>query len=256
MQLRSFLLSFALANLCMNGMEYAVTAQSKPRPAVLRGEDVMRILPGHTLLAYDETGPFWMYFPEAGTVWAQSSSGDVDVGRWWIDGDRYCRSWRVWYDGATQCWKLASYGDDYIFWLGEGNFVQGESVLQQGNAIGKTQSPLLASTASTETDPITVTGAIGPDRRIGLADASDRTSRQSGSGPSGGGSSGEGSSGGGPSGGGLSGGSSGGGSAGGGSSGGGEGGDSDGSGSGDDGGGSGGGHGHGKGGDKGGKGKH
>jgi len=97
MRLRRFLLSFGLANLCFNGVEYAVTAQSETRPTVLSAEDMMRILPGNTLLAYDKNGPFWMYFPEPGTVWGQSSDGDVDIGHWWIDGDQYCRSWRVWY---------------------------------------------------------------------------------------------------------------------------------------------------------------
>ena len=54
MRLRLFLLSFALANLSYNGVQYAVTAQSETRPAVLSAEDMMRILPGNTLLAYDE----------------------------------------------------------------------------------------------------------------------------------------------------------------------------------------------------------
>jgi hypothetical protein len=234
MRLRSFLLSFALANLCLNGVEHALTAQPKPRPEVLSGEDVMRILPGNTLLAYDESGPFWMYFPKPGTVWGQSSSGDVDVGRWWTDGKRYCRSWRVWYDGATQCWKLARVGDDHIVWMDALDFVQGESMIQHGNTIGKTRPPLLASAANIEVDPITVTGTIGPQRRTGFADASDRTAKQSGSGSAGGGSSGGGSSGGASSGGGSSGGSGGGGS--------------DGGGSGGGGAGKGGGHGQGKGG--------
>jgi hypothetical protein len=45
----------------------------------------------------DKSGPFWVYFPQPGTVWGQSSSGDVDIHHWWTDGGRYCRSWRVWY---------------------------------------------------------------------------------------------------------------------------------------------------------------
>src|SRR3954463_6466488 len=109
MRLRTFLLSFALTNLCFNSIEYAVTAQSEVRPAVLSADDMMRVLPGSTLLAYDRSGPFWMYFPKPGTVWGQTSSGDVDIGHWWIDGGRYCRNWRVWYGGKTQCWRLASY---------------------------------------------------------------------------------------------------------------------------------------------------
>ncbi|MDF2766481.1 MAG: hypothetical protein K0S81_3476, partial [Rhodospirillales bacterium] len=216
MRLRLFLLSFALVNLSYNGVEYAMTAQSETRPAVLSAEDMMRILPGNTLLAYDESGPFWMYYPSPGTVWGRSSSGDVDIGSWWIEDGRYCRSWRRWYDGQTQCWQLASYGEDRIVWLDGAQAIQGESLIQHGNAIGEVRPPLLASAATDiEIEPIAVTASIGPDPRAG--DRSGRGSGTSRTGSSGGGSSGGGSSSGGSS----SGGSSGGGSSGGGSSGGG-----------------------------------
>ena len=190
MRLRLFLVSFALANLSYNGVQYAVTAQSETRPAVLSGEDMMRILPGNTLLALDESGPFWMYFPEPGTVWGQSSSGDVDIGRWWVENDRYCRSWRLWYDGATQCWTLATYGDDRIFWMDSQHAVQGESQVSQGNAIGSIPPPLLASTTTDiEIGPITVSGTIGPEPRTRFADSSGRNAGSTDGGSSGGGSS-------------------------------------------------------------------
>jgi hypothetical protein len=168
MRLRLFVLSFALTNLSYNGAQYAMTAQSEPRRNVLSGEDMMRILPGNTLLAYDESGPFWMYYAGPDTVWGQSSSGDVDVGRWWIENGRYCRSWRLWYDGATQCWTLAADGDNRIFWLDDRESLQGESLIWEGNEIGKVRSPLIASAAADiEIDPIAVTGTIGPERQLG-----------------------------------------------------------------------------------------
>ena len=218
MRLRRFLLSFALANLFFNSVEYAVTAQSETRPTVLSAEDMMRILPGNTLLAYDKSGPFWMYFPGPGTVWAQSSSGDVDIGHWWIDGDRYCRSWRVWYGGATQCWKLVTYGDNHLYWMDNSDSVQGESLIQQGNTIGTIRMPqLAAATVASDLDPVAET-TIGPEPRMQSADgSSDHTASHSGSSSGqGGGNRGTGSSGGDPSGGGSPGdNSSGGGSAGG-----------------------------------------
>ncbi|HVG81319.1 MAG TPA: hypothetical protein VNB28_03455, partial [Methylomirabilota bacterium] len=145
MRLRLFVLSFALANLSYNGVHYAMTAQSETRPAVLSAEDMMRILPGNTLLAYDESGPFWMYYPAPGVIWGRSSSGDVDIGEWWIEGGRYCRSWRRWYEGEPQCWQLASYGEERIVWLDSQQAVQGESLVQRGNAIGTVIPPQLAS---------------------------------------------------------------------------------------------------------------
>jgi hypothetical protein len=214
MRLRRFLLSFGLANLFFNGVEYAVTAQSETRPAVLSAEDMMRILPGNTLLAYDKSGPFWMYFPGPGTVWGQSSSGDVDIGHWWIDGDRYCRSWRVWYGGATQCWKLVTYGDNHLYWMDNSDSVQGESLIQQGNTIGTIRMPqLAAATVASDLDPVAET-TIGPEPRMQSADgSSDHTASHSGSSSGqGGGNRGAGSSGGDPSGGSSSGGNSAGGS--------------------------------------------
>ena len=173
MRLRRFLVSFGLANLFFNGVQYAVTAQSETRATVLSAEDMMRILPGNTLLAYDKKGPFWMYFPEPGTVWGQSSNGDVDIGHWWIDGDRYCRSWRVWYGGDTQCWKLVSYGDNRLVWMDSLDTVQGESVVQRGNAIGTIRMPqLAATTVASDADPVKDSTAIGPEPRTQASDAS------------------------------------------------------------------------------------
>lgn len=197
MRLRLFALSFALANLSYNGIEYAMTAQSEPRPAILSGEDMMRILPGNTLIAYDESGPFWMYYPNPGTVWGQSSTGDVDVGRWWIEDGRYCRNWRRWYDGATQCWLLASYGDNRIVWMDGEESIQGESLVQSGNTIGIARPPMLASLATDiAEEPIAITGAIEPERQTQVVDRGPvRGGTQPGSDSSSGGGSGGGPSG-------------------------------------------------------------
>ncbi len=170
MRLRSFVLAFALANLSYGGLQHAMTAQSEPRPSILSGEDVMRILPGNTLLSYDESGPFWLYYPGPSTVWGQSSTGDVDVGHWWIEDGRYCRTWRHWHDGATQCWIVASYGDDRIIWM-DGPKAVGESLVQPGNTIGTAGPPLLASLATDiVVEPVTATRTIGPDQPTEIAD--------------------------------------------------------------------------------------
>jgi len=163
---------------------------------VLTGEEIRRALVGNTLLARDDNGPFWMYFPGADTVWGQSSSGDVDVGHWWVQQEKYCRQWRRWYGGATQCWTLADAGDDQIIWIDGQHTVQGATLIQPGNTIGLTTK--LASVApAAETIPIAVTGTIGPERRFADRDPG-RSSAQNDSGgnSSGGSSSGNGSSGG------------------------------------------------------------
>jgi hypothetical protein len=153
-------------------------------PRELTGAEIQRALIGNTLLAQDENGPFWMYFPEPGTVWGQSSSGDVDIGHWWIDHDRYCRSWRKWYGGATQCWTLAEHGDHKIIWIDRQKSVQGETLIQSGNTIGIAAK--IASVApDVEVVPIAVTGTIGPERRLIDRDPG-RSSTQDSSGNNGG----------------------------------------------------------------------
>jgi hypothetical protein len=153
-------------------------------PRELTGAAIQRALIGNTLLAQDENGPFWMYFPKPGTVWGQSSSGDVDIGHWWTDHDRYCRRWRKWYGGTTQCWTLAEHGDHQIIWIDRQKSVQGETLIQSGNTIGIAAK--IASVApDVEVVPIAVTGTIGPERRLIDRDPG-RSSTQDSSGNNGG----------------------------------------------------------------------
>src|SRR5262249_41123120 len=85
-------------------------------PLTLRGDDVQRVLTGNTLVGYDDAGPFWMYYPSLGTIWGQASNGDVDVGRWRVNGDYYCRTWRRWRGGEEQCWRFATDGSSRLIW--------------------------------------------------------------------------------------------------------------------------------------------
>ena len=196
MRLRLFLLSFAIVNLSCNGIEQAMTAQSQPRSTVLSAEDMMRILPGHTLLAYDNGAPFWMYYPSPGIVWGRSSNGDVDIGRWWTEKDRYCRTWRHWYGGAPQCWNLASLGEDRIAWIDE-DAVRGETLLQSGNTIGAVlpRAQLASLPTELDIDAASLGLGIGPEPRKELSDrqaaqGGNRSGSSSGDPAGGGGSSG------------------------------------------------------------------
>lgn len=40
-----------------------------------------------------------------------------DVGRWWIDGDRLCQQFQVWYDGEAMCFDLAWIGPSQLSWV-------------------------------------------------------------------------------------------------------------------------------------------
>ena len=104
---------------------------------VLNGEEVRRVLTGNTLVGYDQAGPYWMYYPSGGTIWGQASNGDVDIGRWRVDGDLYCRSWRRWGDQSEQCWQFATDGLNRLIWIDPNGRKFGESTVQSGNTIGQ-----------------------------------------------------------------------------------------------------------------------
>ncbi len=108
-------------------------------PQPLSGDQVQIVLLGNTLI--DAGGAISMYYPTAGTIWGRSGSGDVDVGRWWIENDSYCRSWRRWFDAEIRCWQLALGGDDSLFWYSLDGSLTGRSLVRPGNAIAELTSP-------------------------------------------------------------------------------------------------------------------
>jgi hypothetical protein len=102
----------------------------------LSGGEIRKILVRNTLVGHDDNGTFWMHFPKYGTVWGKSSTGDVDIGRWWISGDQYCRAWRRWQSGKKACWAFASDGGTRLIWILPDASIAGESRIQIGNTIG------------------------------------------------------------------------------------------------------------------------
>jgi hypothetical protein len=111
----------------------------------LTGEEVAQVLTGNTLVGRDGKVPFWMHYPSRDTVWGLASSGDVDIGRWWTEGNRYCRSWRHWRDGRAQCWLFATDGSAQLLWIEPTGGASGESTVQPGNSIGQVGQPQLVS---------------------------------------------------------------------------------------------------------------
>ena len=129
---------------------------SGPGPLrTLTGMEIERLLIGNTLVGRDKVGPFWMHYPSERSVWGLASNGDVDVGRWWISGNKYCRAWRNWRNGVEQCWLFATDGSTELLWIEPDGRSSGESTIQAGNSIGKLTRPqqafaLLGSDAPAE----------------------------------------------------------------------------------------------------------
>ena len=138
----------------------------------LAGSEISRLLTGNTVRGRDRLGPFWMHYPSQSTVWGLASNGDVDIGRWWISGNHYCRAWRRWRGGAEQCWLVASDGSSRLLWIEPHGRSSAESTIEAGNTIGRGGGRKLAAadaigsdvavdpTASDETVPVDAAGLI------------------------------------------------------------------------------------------------
>jgi hypothetical protein len=150
-------------------------ALDAPRP--LSGRELQLMLTGNTIIGMSDDGPFWMYYPEPGTLWGRSASGDVDVGNWWVEKDRYCRSWRRWYEGQTRCWLMRSHGDEVLLWYSLDGDREGRSILRSGNAMGDlpqagsapSQLADAGTGLSSELEALVAHAAVDPGSQIGPA---------------------------------------------------------------------------------------
>src|SRR5262249_32642440 len=102
-----------------------------------RGSELPQVLIGNTLISQDQAGLLWSYYPKPGPPCGRPSGGDVDIGRWWIENDCYCRAWRRWFQGQTKCWQLAAVGTDGLMWLSLDGKEVGVSVVERGSTIGE-----------------------------------------------------------------------------------------------------------------------
>jgi hypothetical protein len=156
-------------------------------PRALSGRQLQLMLTGNTLIGMGDDGPFWMYYPDPGTLWGRSASGDVDVGHWWIEKDKYCRSWRRWYEGQARCWHMRSEGGEALLWYSLEGDREGRSVLRSGNAMGDlpqagsapSQLADAGTGLSSELEALVAHAAVAPGSQIGPA--SDGVSGRDGS---------------------------------------------------------------------------
>ncbi|HXV23104.1 MAG TPA: hypothetical protein VED46_02480 [Alphaproteobacteria bacterium] len=158
----------------------------------LTGAEIQQILTSNTLVGEDGQGSFWMHYPSLNTVWGLASDGDVDIGRWWVSGNHYCRAWRHWSGGTEQCWLLASNGSSRLVWIEPNGRYSGDSTIQAGNSIGLLTNPQIAS-ALIGSD-VTLAGSSAPfgnevpvdatGRILVAGNSSDRGQRDLGAGDS------------------------------------------------------------------------
>jgi hypothetical protein len=91
----------------------------------LTAEDIRRGIIGRTIyLAAPLGGEFPLNYHRNGRV---DGDGDAlglgrfikpaDSGRWWVDGDRLCQQFRIWYGGTPMCFELSRTGPKSVKWV-------------------------------------------------------------------------------------------------------------------------------------------
>lgn len=91
----------------------------------LGGAEIRQKVAGNRIyLAAPLGGEFPLFYREDGRV---DGSGEAlglgrfirptDSGRWWVQGDRLCQRWQVWYDGRTMCFTLTDLGNGRLRWV-------------------------------------------------------------------------------------------------------------------------------------------
>ena len=172
MRVRLLLLPAILAATFLALLPHALALDS-PRP--LSGRELQMLLLGNTLIGTDEDGPYWMYYPSADTLWGRSAGGDVDVGKWWIENDSYCRAWRRWFEGRTRCWQMMSEPGDVLLWYSLDGEREGRSLVRAGNAMGDlpqmdaapSQLADAGTGLSSELEAVVARAAVPPEDQIG-----------------------------------------------------------------------------------------
>jgi TolB-like protein/class 3 adenylate cyclase/Flp pilus assembly protein TadD len=83
--------------------------------AVVSGQIFVDTRPAHfigTTMTFDPSGQLKGY-PQAGSPVEKFGS---DEGKWWIDGDKFCRKWNRWQNGKSDCFSFLRKGEA-IEWI-------------------------------------------------------------------------------------------------------------------------------------------
>ncbi len=83
--------------------------------AAISGQTFVEPLPARwagTTMTFDPSGTLEGY-PQIGSPAEQFGR---DQGKWWIEGDKFCRKWDRWQSGRTACFSFVPEGDA-INWI-------------------------------------------------------------------------------------------------------------------------------------------
>jgi len=111
-------LTFALLGTLSIGFSSAQASQ-------LQEADIRSNIIGRTIyLAAPMGGEFPLNYKPSGEVDGNGKAVGLgkfiqptDSGRWWIEANKLCQQFKVWYDGKQMCFELSANGPDKVKWV-------------------------------------------------------------------------------------------------------------------------------------------
>ncbi|MBP1861950.1 hypothetical protein [Rhizobium herbae] len=91
----------------------------------MKEADIRSLIIGKTIyLAAPMGGEFPLNYHPSGEVDGSGKAlglgkfiQPTDKGHWWIQSDKLCQQFKVWYDGSAMCFDLTETGPDKVKWI-------------------------------------------------------------------------------------------------------------------------------------------
>ncbi len=97
----------------------------------LKGDAITTALAGGTLRGVNSFGnPYTVKVLDGGTLDGVAGKSDeyTDKGRWWVEGDQFCRQWQTWLDGKQDCFLVVLDGTQIVWFRPDGSFASAEEL--------------------------------------------------------------------------------------------------------------------------------
>ena len=94
--------------------------------ATLDGAAAKKVMAGATITGTNAAGnPYTVTFSRSGSVKGKAGFNDEykDTGSWWMDGDQFCRQYKVWFDNKVGCYGISTKGNVVRFHSKSGTIV-------------------------------------------------------------------------------------------------------------------------------------
>jgi len=95
-------------------------------PTLLDAHDLRKIMSGATIMTRTfYSAPCAIELHEDGTMTGRSGHADedCDTGKWWLEGDNWCRQWKLWGYGDISKLQVSLNGEQIHWWRPGGRLV-------------------------------------------------------------------------------------------------------------------------------------